>query len=77
MPDVLTTAILHPRRSLACRLAERWPSMPRRADERGGAPEIWPRDLVKARCKRLGRAPRMKSGLDFSIGEIPHSPRLG
>jgi hypothetical protein len=40
-------------------------------------PEIWPRDLVKARCKRLGRDPRMKSGLDISIGEVPHSPRLG
>ena len=77
MPDVLTAAIIHPCKSLAYRLAECWESRPRQIEERGGAAEIWPEGLVKFRFNRLGWGQRMKSGLDFSIGEIPHSPRLG
>lgn len=77
MPDVLTTAIIHPSKSLKGRLAKRWSSTSRKAEERGGAPEIRPNELIQARFIRPGGNLRMKSGLDFSIGEIPHSPRLG
>ena len=76
MPDVLTTAIIHMGKSLPCRLAERWSSKHRQADGSGCTQAIGPKEPAKIRSERLRVGQGMKSGLDFSIGEIRHSPRL-
>jgi len=77
MPDVLKAAIIHRSKRLDPGLASRWPHgwRPPRNDE-GDAP-LRPGPPVRVHAAGPGRCQGLKSGLDFSIGVIRHSPRRG
>ena len=77
MPDVLKAAIIHQSECLDTGPASRWPPG-WRLPWRAVADALFrPEPPVKDHAGGLGRCQGLKSGLDFSIGVIRHSPHCG
>jgi hypothetical protein len=77
MPDVLKAAIIHRSKLLDPGPASRWLHgwRPPRNDEGAALFRLDP--PVSDHGDGLGRRQGLKSGLDFSIGVIRHSPHRG
>ena len=77
MPDVPTAAIIYRSKDLAIRSAERCALRKHKRRQIEGDAAPCPKRPVQTWIVGSRPDQGMKSGLDFSKGEIEHSPHLG
>jgi hypothetical protein len=77
MPDVLKATIIHQSKCLDTRPASRWLRGRRPPWNAEGDAPFRPEPPVRDHAGGLGRCQGLKSGLDFSICVIRHSPHRG